>query len=457
MNRNITILFPNFQVVVENPKGSLREGPNWVQRINHDYGYIVGTKVGDGDELDCFVGCSSNSGSFYVIEQAKEDGTFDEYKIMLKFSSATEALEAYKSNYRPNWNRILSIKEIPMEHFWAWYEGLIRSKRIKFVAKNQFFGGKETFLRPIIAKSAYEKMIAKAILYELYLKLYKPMIEILSPEKENAKESPLIEAFRSGRIYFIDGFVYGKFSAALSKELLKLGAKFYKLKKAYKVSLSVFSPEIRSSIANKLIKDKERIKEVNKELDKLKENSPYIDFSPYVSPTFQDLNIQFKKVTPESLQIPFEMNDHIRKSIEEEYIYNLNFYVSEWHQEAVERLRTKVLKNVTEGYRANRLIDAIMEEQEVSYRKAKFIARQETSLLVSKYREERYKEAGVNQYRWSTSQDERVRDDHKALNNRIFSWDDPPIVDKVTGKRAHPGEDFNCRCVALPVIKGVAI
>ena len=67
-------------------------------------------------------------------------------------------------------------------------------------------------------------------------------------------------------------------------------------------------------------------------------------------------------------------------------------------------------------------------------------------------------DAGCTKYRWSSSKDSRVRDCHRALDGKIFRWDDPPEMwyetkaDRVyTGRHCHPGEDYCCRCVAIPV------
>ena len=62
-------------------------------------------------------------------------------------------------------------------------------------------------------------------------------------------------------------------------------------------------------------------------------------------------------------------------------------------------------------------------------------------------------DAGVEEYIWSDSGDGRVRESHHALNGKRFRWDDPPVVTP-PGKpvrRCHPGQDYQCRCVALPV------
>ena len=105
-----------------------------------------------------------------------------------------------------------------------------------------------------------------------------------------------------------------------------------------------------------------------------------------------------------------------------------------------------------EGYRAERMEQVIRNEYGVSRNKARFLARTETALLVSKYREENYKEAGVNYYRWSSSQDQRVRPLHRKLNGQIFAWNDPPIIDERRGKKGNPGEIWGCRCVSVPIL-----
>jgi SPP1 gp7 family putative phage head morphogenesis protein len=63
----------------------------------------------------------------------------------------------------------------------------------------------------------------------------------------------------------------------------------------------------------------------------------------------------------------------------------------------------------------------------------------------------RMQRVGVTRYRWSTSRDVRVRADHAALEGTMQTFSDPPVVDQRTGRRANPGVDFQCRCVAIPV------
>jgi hypothetical protein len=52
--------------------------------------------------------------------------------------------------------------------------------------------------------------------------------------------------------------------------------------------------------------------------------------------------------------------------------------------------------------------------------------------------------AGVEEYIWRSSDDDKVRHTHSAYDDRVFRWDTPP-------PDGHPGQAYGCRCVAEPV------
>lgn len=309
-------------------------------------------------------------------------------------------------------------------------------------------------LRPIMDKNSYSDHIARVIEYELFHLIYKPLLDLLDPPvKENAKSMTLAKAFQTGRLEFVDGYVYGKFNATLSKELRAMGGSFSASKKAFKIAYASFPPDIKSVIVLKIQKDKDQVALLKKKTQELSEAEAItLKLGDSLDHTVADLEKQFRKVTPEDLEIPIDLDGHAKKSLQEKFQDNVNTYAMGWSKEAMDRLRYKVEQNAAAGYRADTLKKVIMAEYGITQKRAKFIARQEMSLMVSAYRQVRYESAGVNRYVWSTSNDERVRADHKELNGREFSFDNPPIVDKHTGKRGNPGEDWNCRCVALPVI-----
>ncbi|WP_157956227.1 phage minor head protein [Acuticoccus yangtzensis] len=58
---------------------------------------------------------------------------------------------------------------------------------------------------------------------------------------------------------------------------------------------------------------------------------------------------------------------------------------------------------------------------------------------------ERQTGLGIEQYIWRSRDDGLVRDLHAGHDDKVFSWSRPP-------EGGHPGEAFNCRCVAEPVV-----
>lgn len=110
-----------------------------------------------------------------------------------------------------------------------------------------------------------------------------------------------------------------------------------------------------------------------------------------------------------------------------------------------DRVESLVLREVQAGTLTDEIADQIEEAYEVSESKATLIARDQTSKLNGNLNQMRQTEVGVSKYQWSTSIDERVRESHSLKEGQIFEWSDPP------SDTGHPGEDFQCRCTAIPV------
>lgn len=77
-------------VRVDRPAGYVQRGEDekgqaWTRTYQTDYGYIPGTHGGDGESLDVYLGPSEHAPLAYWISQRKQDGSFDEYKLMLGF------------------------------------------------------------------------------------------------------------------------------------------------------------------------------------------------------------------------------------------------------------------------------------------------------------------------------------------------------------------------------------
>lgn len=126
-------------------------------------------------------------------------------------------------------------------------------------------------------------------------------------------------------------------------------------------------------------------------------------------------------------------------------------------------VRDVVRTSTSRGTRVESLSRQIQERFGVTESRARLIARDQTLKANAALTQIRHQDAGVESYIWSTSRDERVRGkpggkwaashaNHWALEGTIQSWSDPPITNPETGERHHPGEDYQCRCVAIPVL-----
>jgi SPP1 gp7 family putative phage head morphogenesis protein len=80
--------------------------------------------------------------------------------------------------------------------------------------------------------------------------------------------------------------------------------------------------------------------------------------------------------------------------------------------------------------------------------RARLIARDQISKYNGQLNKTRQTALGITKYKWITAGDERVRDSHAKLHGKIFSWDNPPTIN---GRQLNPGDDYQCRCNALPV------
>jgi SPP1 gp7 family putative phage head morphogenesis protein len=112
-------------------------------------------------------------------------------------------------------------------------------------------------------------------------------------------------------------------------------------------------------------------------------------------------------------------------------------------------LKEKVYSDYMNGRSTTNIVKELQRQYGMDKRHAQLIARDQTAKLNSNITQSQQRDAGVNKYKWSTVGDGRVRDSHDALDGEIFSWDDPPETDD--GRRCHPGEDYQCRCCAIPV------
>jgi len=116
--------------------------------------------------------------------------------------------------------------------------------------------------------------------------------------------------------------------------------------------------------------------------------------------------------------------------------------------DTVKRVEQAVLDNLISGNSSETLRKTLVEAFGISDRRAKFIASDQMAKMNADMNEYRHRQAGITEYDWSTSRDERVRPRHRALEGKRYRYGEPTGAEGGVG----PGKAPRCRCIARAVI-----
>lgn len=154
-----------------------------------------------------------------------------------------------------------------------------------------------------------------------------------------------------------------------------------------------------------------------------------------------DIMTNNKQVT-DFLQASIAENVQLITSIQSQYL---------------DRVETLVLTNMRAGLRPSAIQQQLQDQFGVTRNRARLIAVDQLSKATNGLARKRMQASGITHFRWLTSKDSRVRDEHTALANKvtkygkgIYSFEDLPL-DK-DGSPIAPGIPIRCRCVQVPVL-----
>lgn len=154
------------------------------------------------------------------------------------------------------------------------------------------------------------------------------------------------------------------------------------------------------------------------------------------------LSIKTSAITPkmkEIMKASITENVSLIKSIPQQYF---------------EAIEGAVMRSIVSGNGLQDLVPFIKQREGITIRRARFIARDQTRKVYAALGREQTKSAGLTQFEWvHTGRGKEPRELHVHLSGKIFSYDDPPVIDQKTGQRGFPAELPNCGCIERPILK----
>lgn len=308
-----------------------------------------------------------------------------------------------------------------------------------------------------------ERRIKALLKKEIYYPLLREL-KMGSSTLKNAKDSSaLIDAIRSGQITFYRGTFSGKFSSAISRELKSLGASWDRKNKTFKINQGSLPLDVRIAASSSEFQFTKKLDAIDKKLAEISpaELAEKLKVSDAFDRTLWKVEKDFQ-ASVKGITVAPQLTAKEGKRISAEWQTNMQLYIKDFTEKEIATLRKDMKESAFTGNRYGSMVKTIQESYGVSANKAKFLARQETSLLMAKYKQVRYQESGIDEYYWyhvAGSSKHPVRPIHKALGDamdngkkKIYRFSQPPIVDK-EGNRKNPGQDYNCRCTARPIVR----
>lgn len=318
------------------------------------------------------------------------------------------------------------------------------------------------------------KRIAAGLKKEVNDRIFKQIFKILNDNTVINNKNTLINAINSGRIYYENGAFrsFKPFSNAVSDELEKLGAK-YKYG-AYYIERSMLPLDIENTLSIVSVREAAKIAALNGFLLKLsdeigKETLVKTFISKAVEQLFSKLEHDLEKTTQEGKIPVLELvrTDKQVKQVTKDYIENMDFWIQEWEEKEIIKMRQDVFKMVQSGARTETIKEYFINRHNIAERKAEFLAQNEARIASSVIKAAHYQAMGCTHFRWLRSISEKKRELHleyaKETGNQygvggtnIFPYNDPPIIEQIeagwdyipkpNGQKGLPGQTYNCKC-----------
>lgn len=316
-------------------------------------------------------------------------------------------------------------------------------------------------LKPVKYSEKDEKKIANRISEWIYDNIFAGIFDILkiSNRVYNTNTDVIQNAIIQGKIYFQNGAFYSytkRFNNEIARELENIGAKYSKYRKAYVISENKLPTNILWAIETEKTRTATTVRAIVEfltlRLGTINTDSLILD--EFVNQLMLNLQNQvYKNTQAKRIElISPKLDSFTQHEITQNYIENMDFWIKNFTGTEISKMRNELSTMILNGKSTKTIADYVQQRYNISKRKALFIARNESAIATTSYLISKYQQEGINSYKWSTSHDDRVRKLHRELDGKIFTFDNPPIIDERTQQRGHPAQTYNCRCIMIPKI-----
>lgn len=161
-------------------------------------------------------------------------------------------------------------------------------------------------------------------------------------------------------------------------------------------------------------------------------------FSNIDKNTREGLQRQMERLTGKSVWLGV-----FPKSLLDSFIDEHTRLIKSVQREHVDKIGLAIKRGLREGRLQKDVTKDIQRLTGMCKRRAQLIARNAPLQYSGALTKHHQISAGIKQYRWQTSGDERVRESHRDRNNKVYAWEGPG---------PHPRSEVNCRCDAVPML-----
>lgn len=285
----------------------------------------------------------------------------------------------------------------------------------------------------------------KILLRKAVREFYAPLRNLIM---ENSLPRETLEhLFHMGKLRYVDGVFVGEIPAEVSLYLKEHGAQWDVRKRGWAVPLHLLPVRV-ADLAQRYAKKDDDLKKA-------------LMAALMLAPTLVDAFLSGSALTDlgeaaagEALEAKALTPSRVDVMRMPAYDERVRAAMKRWAATEATRTAEKIEQIAAKGGDVQAYL---RKRQQVGEYRAEMVARSETAIEVNNHVGAAEIQAGRVYYRWITMDDDLVRPagganpfygNHRVLHDTIQRWDSRPVVDG-RGRRAHPQEDFNCRCIAV--------